>query len=200
MPAGERSQTETPEEDRPPGREVSAVRVTTGSAAGSVSVSPSGPTAFRRSTALTGRERPARLSLLGWRRSSPRLDVARLLAGAVSRLRLLRIVRWRLPRTVRWPLLWPVTRRLRAVGRRLLVGAALVGLAVLLTLGMYAAEGRTEPLRPVSLMGALLLLAGVAHAVASALLLTRGFPGVPVPVGVVFELLFGVVLLRARRA
>jgi len=80
-----------------------------------------------------------------------------------------------------------------------LVGAALVALALLLSFAMYADETRVEPYRPVAVMGILLFGAGVALAVATISLYTRGFPGLPVPVGVPLLCAFGVVLLFAAR-
>jgi hypothetical protein len=82
-----------------------------------------------------------------------------------------------------------------------LLGAVLVAAALALSVALYLAEERvTERLRaPVTLMGALLVLAGMVHAVTTVLLYTRGFPGLPVPVGVPFELGFGALLLSAER-
>jgi hypothetical protein len=82
-----------------------------------------------------------------------------------------------------------------------LLGAALVVLALALSVAMYVALDRVDGLlgRPVAAMGALLLGAGVVHAAATVLLVTRGFPGIPLPVGVVFEAGLGAVLLGARR-
>jgi len=82
-----------------------------------------------------------------------------------------------------------------------IAGAAVVVLALLLSAVLYAAEPRvTATLRsPVLGMGLLLVLAGVAHAAATVLLYTRGPPGTPIPVGVVFQIAFGGVLVGAER-
>ncbi|MFB6084744.1 MAG: hypothetical protein ABEJ94_10930 [Halorientalis sp.] len=91
------------------------------------------------------------------------------------------------------------------------VGAAVVGLAVLLSLAMYLFEDRfrNAPVDPVRVMGGLLLVAAVIHTVASALLQfgalpvadvsTDAFPGVLLPVGVVFQYAFAYTLLRVER-
>ena len=91
------------------------------------------------------------------------------------------------------------------------VGAAVVGLAVLLSLAMYAFEDRFRTARrdPVRIMGGLLLVAAVLHTVASALLQfgalpievvqTDAFPGILLPVGVVFQYAFAYTLLRVER-
>lgn len=81
-----------------------------------------------------------------------------------------------------------------------LVGAALVALAVLLSVAYYVDEARVEaaPVDPVRAMGVLLVLGGVALAAATALFVLR-FPGLTVPVGSVFVPLFGVVLLAVDR-
>ncbi|WP_336003101.1 DUF7549 family protein [Halorientalis halophila] len=91
------------------------------------------------------------------------------------------------------------------------VGAAVIGLAVLLSLGMYAFEDRFETSRldPVRVMGGLLLVAALFHTAASALLqfgglpiegvATDSFPGLLVPVGVVFQFAFAYTLLRVDR-
>jgi uncharacterized protein (TIGR04206 family) len=81
------------------------------------------------------------------------------------------------------------------------VGAAVVGAAVVLSLVYYAREEAVEsgPVDPVRLMGALLGLAGVVLAVATYLLYAYGFPGVPIPVGVVFCFVFAGVLLTVDR-
>jgi uncharacterized protein (TIGR04206 family) len=82
-----------------------------------------------------------------------------------------------------------------------LAGAVVVALALALSVAYYAREERVEagPLDPVRLLGALLLLAGVVLGIATALFGGR-FPGVTVPVGAVFVVLFGVVLLVVDRA
>ncbi|WP_128477841.1 DUF7549 family protein [Halorussus pelagicus] len=80
------------------------------------------------------------------------------------------------------------------------VGAAVVAAAVALSVLLYRFEERVEAtIDPVRAMGGLLVLAGVVLSVATWLLWTRGFPGLPIPVGVVFLYLFGATLLVARR-
>lgn len=79
-----------------------------------------------------------------------------------------------------------------------MAGAALVVAALLLSLLMYGAYGRVAPFRPVRAMGALLVVAGLVFAAASAVLWQHRLPGVQLPVGVAFQLAFGVVLLRAE--
>jgi hypothetical protein len=80
------------------------------------------------------------------------------------------------------------------------VGAALVGAAVVLSLALYRHEETVESLTdPVAAMGVLLGLAGAVLSVATWLLWTGPFPGVPIPVGVVLLYLFGGTLLLARR-
>jgi hypothetical protein len=81
------------------------------------------------------------------------------------------------------------------------VGAVVLGLAVLYAAVYYTREDTVEswPLDPVRGIGALLLLAALVLAVATYLLVTRGFPGVPVPLGVVFLGVFGGILLRVER-
>lgn len=81
------------------------------------------------------------------------------------------------------------------------VGAAVVAAAVALSVVYYFREEAVEsaPVDPVRVMGVLLGLAGVVLAVATYLLYTRGFPGVPIPIGVVVLLLLGGVLLRVER-
>jgi len=81
------------------------------------------------------------------------------------------------------------------------VGAAVFAVAVVVSILFYRDEDRAEswPVDPVRLLGALLSATGLVFAAATVLLLERGFPGVPVPVGVVFLLLFGGVLLTVDR-
>ena len=91
------------------------------------------------------------------------------------------------------------------------VGAAVVGLAVLLSLAMYVFEDRFRASRrdPVRIMGGLLLAAAVFHTVASGLLQfgalpiagvpTDAFPGLLLPIGVVFQYAFAYTLLRVER-
>lgn len=80
-------------------------------------------------------------------------------------------------------------------------GAVLVGIAVLLSIAYYLAEERVEsaPVDPVFLMGGLLVAAGIALGVANYLVVTRGIPGIPLPVGTVLVLVLGGVLLTADR-
>ncbi|WP_142856426.1 DUF7549 family protein [Salinigranum halophilum] len=80
-------------------------------------------------------------------------------------------------------------------------GAGVFAVAFVFSLAYYAAEERVEalPIDPVRVVGTLLTLTGVVLAVATYLLFTRGFPGVPIPVGVVFFFLFGGVLLTVDR-
>ncbi len=81
------------------------------------------------------------------------------------------------------------------------VGAALVGAAVLLSVGYYLREDRVEngPIDPVRLMGGLLAAAGVAFVAANYLVVTRGIPGIPLPIGTVMVLVLGGVLLTVDR-
>ncbi|MFB6157400.1 MAG: hypothetical protein ABEJ34_06120 [Haloferacaceae archaeon] len=81
------------------------------------------------------------------------------------------------------------------------VGAVLVAAALVLSVVYYVREDRLEagPVDPVRLMGGLLTGAGVTFAVASYLIVTRGLPAIPVPVGVVLLLVLGTVLLRVER-
>lgn len=81
------------------------------------------------------------------------------------------------------------------------VGAAVLAAAVAFSVLYYAREEAVEagPMDPVRLMGGLLALAGVVLSVATALLATRGFPGVPIPLGVVFCFVFAGVLLSVDR-
>ncbi|MFB6252613.1 MAG: hypothetical protein ABEI27_13190 [Halobellus sp.] len=77
------------------------------------------------------------------------------------------------------------------------VGAAVLAVGVVVATLYYRDEERLEagPADPVRFLGGILALSGVVLAAATYLLLTRGFPGVPLPVGVVFLLLFGGLLL-----
>ena len=81
------------------------------------------------------------------------------------------------------------------------LGALVLAAAVALSLAYYAREDAVEAgvVDPVRAMGVLLVAAGVVLAVATYLLAVRGFPGVPVPVGVLFLFLFGGVLLAVER-
>jgi uncharacterized protein (TIGR04206 family) len=80
-------------------------------------------------------------------------------------------------------------------------GAAVFAVAVGVSVVYYLAEERVEalPVDPVRLIGGLLGLTGVVLAVATYLLVTRGFPGVPLPVGVAFLFVFAGVLLTIDR-
>ena len=92
-----------------------------------------------------------------------------------------------------------------------LVGAAVMLAAVALAVYYYREEERVESwnVDPVALLGGFLTAAGVVFAVASVLLtgsvlgvdlgVGGGFEGTSVPVGVVFYLAFGALLLRADR-
>jgi hypothetical protein len=81
------------------------------------------------------------------------------------------------------------------------LGAVVFAVAVALSLVYYFREERVESLAldPVQLMGALLGITGLVFVVATYLLYTRGFPGIPVPAGVVLILLFSGLLLSAER-
>jgi uncharacterized protein (TIGR04206 family) len=81
------------------------------------------------------------------------------------------------------------------------VGAGVFALAFVFSIVYYVAEERVEalPVDPVRLMGVLLGLSGLILAASTYLLATRGFPGVPIPVGVAFLLLFAGVLLTIER-
>jgi len=81
-----------------------------------------------------------------------------------------------------------------------LVGTAIFLVAFLVSLLYYAREDRLEASRvdPVRVLGVLLVLTGVAFAVAAGLL-WRFQSGITVPVGVVFQIGLGVVLLRVER-
>lgn len=80
-------------------------------------------------------------------------------------------------------------------------GAAVLAVAVAFSVLYYVREDAVEtgPIDPVRLMGGLLALAGVVLSVATVLLVTRGFPGVPIPLGVVFCFVFAGVLLSVDR-
>lgn len=81
------------------------------------------------------------------------------------------------------------------------VGAAVFAVAVVVSILYYRNESWAEswPVDPVRLLGALLLGTGAVFAGATYLLLIRGFPGAPIPIGVVFLLLFGGLLLTVDR-
>ncbi|UVE49215.1 hypothetical protein KU306_09780 [Haloferax larsenii] len=82
------------------------------------------------------------------------------------------------------------------------VGAAVMAIAVLFSVVYYTQEERVEdgPVDPVRVLGGLLGLAGVVLAASTYLLATRGFPGIPVPLGVVLLFVFAGVLLTVERA
>lgn len=83
-----------------------------------------------------------------------------------------------------------------------LVGAALFLAALALSIAYYARERRVEtalPVPPVRALGGLLLASGLVLAASTVVLATRT-PFGAVPVGVVFLLAFGVVLLRVEAA
>lgn len=81
------------------------------------------------------------------------------------------------------------------------VGAVPFVAAFLFSIGYYAREERVEdrlPVDPVRVLGGLLLLSGVVLGAATVLLVQR-YPGGAVPVGVLFLLVFGAILLRVER-
>lgn len=81
-----------------------------------------------------------------------------------------------------------------------LLGAGVVGLAFLLSLGMYFFEERFEaaPVDPVRVMGALLALGAIALSVAT-FQLWDALPGIPVPAGIVVMGVLAWTLLRVER-
>lgn len=81
------------------------------------------------------------------------------------------------------------------------VGAVVFAGAIALSIAYYLREERVEALRvdPVRLMGVLLGVSGLVFAVATYLLFTRGFPGIPIPIGVVLLLAFAGLLLSVQR-
>jgi uncharacterized protein (TIGR04206 family) len=81
-----------------------------------------------------------------------------------------------------------------------IVAAAVMTALLAFSVAYYLQEERVEelPVDPVRLTGGALLLAGVLHGVAFGLLWT-GRPGLTVPVGLAFELLFAGVLLTVDR-
>jgi len=81
------------------------------------------------------------------------------------------------------------------------VGAGVLAVAVAVATVYYRYEDAVEsgPVDPVRLLGGLLGLSGVVLAVSTYLLATRGFPGVPIPVGVGILLVLGGVLLTVER-
>jgi uncharacterized protein (TIGR04206 family) len=90
-----------------------------------------------------------------------------------------------------------------AVGYRVwALGAAVFCLALVVSAVYYRRESWAESwaVDPVRLLGGLLLTTGATLAVATYLIATRGLPGVQIPVGVGFLLLFGGLLLTVDRA
>lgn len=82
------------------------------------------------------------------------------------------------------------------------VGAVPFLVAFALSVIYYVREERLEerlPVDPVRLLGGLLLLSGLVLGVTTALLIQR-YPGGAVPVGVLFLIAFGAILLRVERA
>jgi hypothetical protein len=81
------------------------------------------------------------------------------------------------------------------------VGAGVLAIAVVVATVYYRYEEAVEagPIDPVRLLGGLVGLSGVVLATATYLLATRGFPGLPVPVGVVVLLVLGGVLLTIEQ-
>jgi len=80
-------------------------------------------------------------------------------------------------------------------------GAVVFSVAFALSVAYYAREERVEaalPVHPVRVLGGLLLATGVVLGVATALLAMR-YPGGALPLGVLFVLVFGVILLRVER-
>jgi hypothetical protein len=91
---------------------------------------------------------------------------------------------------------------LEAAYRLWVAAAAVVAVALLVSVRYYRHESRVEswPVDPVRLLGTLLLGAGGLLAVSTYYLLTRGFPGLPIPLGVAFLILLGGVLLVVDRS
>ncbi|MFB6195868.1 MAG: hypothetical protein ABEI80_06830 [Haloplanus sp.] len=81
------------------------------------------------------------------------------------------------------------------------LGAAVFLVALLVSVVYYRRESWAEswPVDPVRLLGSLLLGTGIVLAAATYLLLTRGFPGLPIPLGVLFLLLFGGILVTIEQ-
>lgn len=83
------------------------------------------------------------------------------------------------------------------------IGAAVIGLAVLLSLAMYAREDEVEarmPVDPVRTMGALLGVGALVLTVATVLVFRSDLPGIPIPVGTLLLWVFAVTLLTVDRA
>ena len=81
------------------------------------------------------------------------------------------------------------------------VGAAVFAVALVVSVIYYRREAWAEswPVDPVRLLGGLLAATGLVFAGATFLLLSRGFSSLPIPLGVVFLLLFGGLLLTVDR-
>jgi len=81
-----------------------------------------------------------------------------------------------------------------------LAGAAVFALALAFSVLYYVADERVESFRldPVRTLGGSLLVSGLCFVVAFALL-WRNHEGITIPVGVLFLLVFGAVLLRTER-
>jgi hypothetical protein len=81
------------------------------------------------------------------------------------------------------------------------LGAAVFAVALVVSVVYYRREAWAEswPVDPVRLLGGLLTGTGLVFAGATYLLLSRGFSSLPIPLGVVFLLLFGGLLLTVDR-
>lgn len=81
------------------------------------------------------------------------------------------------------------------------VGAALLTVALVFSVLFYLREDRVEagPVDPVRLLGGLLVLVGIVET-GALVLLWRGYALSTVPLGVVFCLVLGAVLVRVERA
>lgn len=81
------------------------------------------------------------------------------------------------------------------------LGSALIAIAVVVSILYYLEEDRLEagPVDPARLIGAALLAAGIVLAATNYLLVTRGVPGIPIPIGTVLLVGLGGTLLLAER-
>jgi len=81
------------------------------------------------------------------------------------------------------------------------LGAAVFVVALIVSVVYYRRQAWAEswPADPVRFLGALLFGTGLAFAGATVLLLSHGFSNLPIPLGVVFLLLFGGLLLTVDR-
>ncbi|WP_410765161.1 hypothetical protein [Haloferax sp. DFSO60] len=81
------------------------------------------------------------------------------------------------------------------------IGAGVLAFAVLLSFVYYAREEELEagPIDPVRLMGGLLGAAALVLSLSTYLLVTRGFPGIPVPLGIVVLFVLSGMLLTVER-